>query len=174
MSEDFKKALAAIAISPIILIIVGFLWVDSSRVKQAEATASKAQYAALSPEEKIRKAIPNLVEYRHGQTIEGLEALQLTVQHDFVGFFTTLPEELNSNAARHIRSAYQTHPTLETLDIDYHIKVTDAYGSESYTPGLRIQMDRPNYDRIQWDNFLPKNIPQVTTLYQPLHREAMP
>jgi hypothetical protein len=178
MSQDFKTFLIILAISPILLIAAVYQLGERNREQakeqQQEAEAKAAKYSALSPEEKLREKVPELVEYRHGQTLDGLEALQLTIQHDYVGFFTTLPEELNSAAARHIRAAYQSHPTLKTLDIDYHIKVSDPYGAESYTPGLRIQMDQPNYDRIKWDKFLSKNIPKVTTNYQPLHHEAMP
>jgi hypothetical protein len=173
MSQDLKTFLIALALAPLALGMMVYQCGEQSREKAARAAAKekaeKAAYAALSSEEKLREEILQLTEYRHGQTIDGLEALQLTIRHDYVGFFTSLPDELNSAASRHIEAAYQTHPTIQTLDIDYHIKVADPYGAESYTPGLRIQIDRPNFERIEWNNFLPKNIPKVCNLYQPLH-----
>ena len=171
MSSDLKAFLIA---GPIVLI--SFISFAANCSKESEARrieeqkaeqAEMATYRALPVEQKIRKNIKGITEFNYGETVDGVEALQLTIQYDLVGLFGTL-NELTGRAAGDIKDIYAVAPNLQTLDIEYHVELVNAYGETSYGPALYLIIDRPSVDRIQWQNFNHKNLPKVCTEWTPL------
>lgn len=153
MTAQFKAFLIAIPCLILMAIIAAY--------DHGEQTTAISQ--ALTPEQQTRQKIRGLQEYTYGQTADHQTALQLTIQHDLFGL-RNAATELASRAADDIHNAYQIHRDLETIDIQYDVKVTNAYGETSYSPALYIEMDLTTYQRVNWQNFNPVDLPKITPL----------
>lgn len=163
MSDQFKSALIIIAViligSPIALYQYG---AQKRKSAAQEATAAEA-FQKLPLEQKIRQKVAGITEYQEGETVDGQQALQLTIQLQFIGARSPL-KELNHRAATDLQTISQLARNIETIDIQYNAQATNAYGEISYKPVYYIEIDRPALERIQWRTFAENNLPAVASV----------
>lgn len=163
MSEDMKKLLAGACVLAVVLFYGAKQWQIDKAYEEAKEREALAAYRALSPETKIRKSIKEITSYTEGETISGKAALNLTIRHKLFGVRSTEAELLHQ-ASDHFQTVYRAAPKLETVEIQYDIQVSNAYGETSYSPALRIELARPTFERIQWQNFDPEKFPHVASI----------
>lgn len=62
---------------------------------------------------------------------------------------------------------YRVDPSLDVLNLDFETTFVDKYGQESQGALLKIQILRETADKINWDNMLVCNIPEVVEAFKP-------
>jgi len=168
-SEGLKKALAGVVMVVGFILYIPLAWQDYWAGIANEKATAQAAYQALTPEQQVRKKIEGITEYIAGVTVTDQDALNITINHSLLGFFDT-EKEIYRKAASDFKVIYEAHPTVETVEIQYDLKMANAYGEISYKPAIRITLDATTYERIQWQNFRPDSLPklaQITPLIEP-------
>jgi len=61
---------------------------------------------------------------------------------------------------------YELDPDLDVINLDYRLPSTDAYGKESLSSAVRIQINRETADKIVWENMLRCNLPKVLPIFR--------
>jgi len=162
-SADLKKALATVVIVFGFVLYIPFAWQSYWAGVANEKETARAAYKALTPEQQVRKKIDGITEYIAGVTVTDEEALNLTINHYLIGFFDT-EKEIYHKAASDFKIIYKAHPKVETVEIQYNLKVANAYGEISYKPAIRITLDATTYKRIQWQNFDTDNLDKLAQM----------
>jgi hypothetical protein len=153
MSEDLKKALFSILAAFLLILAIG-------TINITEAEQAREHFATLTPEQQLRQKIQGVTRYQHAQTQSGEPALTLTIQHSLFGMRST-EAEIYHLATQNIKPAYQTHPGIQVLGIQYDIEHKNKYGEISWVPLYYVEIDRDTHARIQWQKFEARDLPHV-------------
>lgn len=154
--QDTKKFLLAAASLLVVALVLSSIYEENKAEREAE-------FRSMTTAEKTKERIDGITKYRQGHTQDGREALQLTVQKDLIGFRSPYSELLHQ-AGEDIRHAYELHPGIDTLDIQYNVAVTNPYGEESYSPGVYVEIDKAQVNRIRWQNFDATRLPRIAVV----------
>lgn len=167
MSQIFKTFLFILAGAIFLVFSIVKQCGDYSREKEAKKAQEQAAFDALPPEDKLRQKVEGITMLNYGETIDGLDILQLTTTKRFFGQYSLLMTIRDMT-----KEAYSIYPNLELLDIKINFSTTDTYGQAIEVPGLLYEIDRATYQKIRWETFYLNNLPTIATRWTPLHHQV--
>lgn len=56
-------------------------------------------------------------------------------------------------------------PTQESITVNAYIPLVDQYGNEAPGKVMTVNLDKATWSKINWDNFLTDNLPNVADIY---------